>query len=108
MDRAGWLRRPGRCPRGPGDPLAMVPGQPRRVHLRPVEDAMSISPTATPIRPVEEATEPRPLSLLRFDPWLMLGAIGLIVCSLITLNGATKHTVPGHPLYYVERQAIYA
>jgi rod shape determining protein RodA len=69
---------------------------------------MSISPTVTPIQPVEETAETQSLPLLRFDPWLVLGAIGLVVCSLITLHGATKNTVPGSPMFYVERQAIYA
>ncbi len=69
---------------------------------------MSISPTATPIHPVEESAEPRPLALLRIDPWLFLGAAGLVACSLITLHGATRHAVRGQPLYYVERQGIYA
>jgi rod shape determining protein RodA len=68
----------------------------------------SIAPTATPIHPVEETDEPRTLPLLRIDPWLMVAAVGLIVCSLITLRGATRHTVAGSPLYYVERQGIYA
>ena len=45
--------------------------------------------------------------LLRFDPLLMLGALGLVACSLITLKGATRTLDPGHPLYYVERQGIY-
>jgi rod shape determining protein RodA len=69
---------------------------------------MSISPTATPIHAVEETTEAQALPLLRFDPWLMVGAVGLIACSLITLHGATKTAIPGSPLFYVERQAIYA
>jgi len=69
---------------------------------------MSISPAATPIHAVEEATEAQALPLLRFDPWLMVGAVGLIACSLITLRGATKTAIPGSPLYYVERQGIYA
>jgi rod shape determining protein RodA len=68
----------------------------------------SIAPTATPIHPVEDTDEPRTLPLLRIDPWLMVAALGLIVCSLITLRGATRHTVAGSPLYYVERQGIYA
>jgi rod shape determining protein RodA len=42
------------------------------------------------------------------DPLLMFGALGLVACSLATLNTATRTAVPGHPLYYVERQAIYA
>ena len=69
---------------------------------------MSFSPAVTPIQPAEETAESRPVALLRIDPLLMVGAVGLIVCSLITLHGATRHTVPGSPLYYVERQAIYA
>jgi rod shape determining protein RodA len=42
------------------------------------------------------------------DPLLLLGALGLIACSLVTLKGATRHTNPGHPLFYVERQALFA
>ena len=45
--------------------------------------------------------------LLRMDPLLMLAALGLTACSLITLRGATRTMNPGHPLYYVERQGIY-
>ncbi len=65
---------------------------------------MSVS---TPIRPVEEPPPPRPYTLLRIDPVLLLAALGLAACSLITLKGATRTMNPGHPLYYVERQAIY-
>ena len=43
-----------------------------------------------------------------FDPLLLLAALGLVACSLVTLKGATRPRNPGHPLYYVERQAIYA
>ena len=66
---------------------------------------MSVS--ATPIQPVEEVAPPRPPMLLRMDPLLMLAALGLTACSLITLRGATRTMNPGHPLYYVERQGIY-
>ena len=62
---------------------------------------------ATPIRPVEEVAAPRPQMLLRMDPLLMVAALGLVACSLITLKGATRTLNPGHPLYYVERQGIY-
>jgi rod shape determining protein RodA len=65
---------------------------------------MSVS---TPIRPVEEVAPPQPPMLLRMDPLLLLGALGLAACSLITLKGATRTMNPGHPLYYVERQGIY-
>jgi rod shape determining protein RodA len=42
------------------------------------------------------------------DPLLLLGALGLVACSLITLNGATRNAVRGQPHFYVERQGIYA
>ncbi|HUO71536.1 MAG TPA: rod shape-determining protein RodA [Solirubrobacteraceae bacterium] len=64
--------------------------------------------SATPIHPVDEAAAPRVRTLPLFDPLLLLAALGLVACSLMTLKGATKTTNPGHPLYYVERQAIYA
>ena len=63
--------------------------------------------SATPIQVADETATPRP-RLALFDPLLLLGAVGLIVCSLITLKGATSQKVPDHPLYYVERQAIFA
>ncbi|MBV8710335.1 MAG: rod shape-determining protein RodA [Solirubrobacterales bacterium] len=63
--------------------------------------------TATPIRPVEDVAPPRPHALLRLDPLLLLAALGLAACSLVTLKGATRTMDPGHPMYFVERQAIY-
>jgi rod shape determining protein RodA len=65
---------------------------------------MSINPGIAPLRAVEETSASRPRSLLLIDPLLMLAAIGLIACSLVTLHGATHAS----GLYYVERQAIYA
>ncbi len=47
-------------------------------------------------------------SLLPFDPLLFGAALGLVACSLVTLKGATRHSIAGSPLYYVERQAIFA
>jgi rod shape determining protein RodA len=64
--------------------------------------------SVTPIQAGDETVVPRARSIPLVDPLLMLGALGLVACSLITLNGATRTTVPGHPLYYVERQGIYA
>jgi rod shape determining protein RodA len=60
-----------------------------------------------PIQVPEEAAAPRARTLVLFDPLLILGAAGLVACSLITLKGATAHAVHGQPLFYVERQAIY-
>jgi rod shape determining protein RodA len=44
---------------------------------------------------------------LRLDPLLLLATLGLIACSLVALKGATRNDIPGSPLYYVERQAIF-
>jgi rod shape determining protein RodA len=67
-----------------------------------------VTATATSLRPVEEAgAARRPRALLLIDPLLMLAALGLVACSLVTLHVATRGQVPG-PSYYVERQALYA
>jgi rod shape determining protein RodA len=63
--------------------------------------------SATPIQPVDEMALPRPRTLPLLDPMLLLAAIGLMLCSLGTLKGATAHSVAGHPLYYVQRQALF-
>ncbi|MDQ6746172.1 MAG: rod shape-determining protein RodA [Actinomycetota bacterium] len=62
----------------------------------------------TAIQVPEESVLAPTQRLLRFDPLLILAALGLIACSLVTLKGATQHSMPGQPLFYVERQAIYA
>ncbi len=64
--------------------------------------------SVTPIQPTEDAAVPRVRVMPLFDPLLMLGALGLVACSLVTLKGATSNAVAGSPLYYVERQGIYA
>jgi rod shape determining protein RodA len=69
--------------------------------------SIATSPVS-PITAAEDATAARPRLLLLFDPLLLLAALGLVACSLVTLKGATKGAIPGSPLYYVERQAIYA
>jgi rod shape determining protein RodA len=64
--------------------------------------------SATPIQTLEEeVVTPQVRPMVRFDPLLFLGALGLAACSLITLKGATRTAVRGQPLFYVERQAIY-
>lgn len=65
--------------------------------------------TATPIKPASElppSLAPREWRL-RIDPLLLLAALGLVVCSVIVLKGATRNDVPGDPNYYVYRQALY-
>ncbi len=61
-----------------------------------------MSLTAAAIQPAaDEAALARTRRLLLFDPLLLVAALGLVACSLITLKGATQS------MYYVERQAIY-
>jgi rod shape determining protein RodA len=66
-----------------------------------------VSVGASAIRPAEDAAPARPHLWLRMDPLLLLAALGLAACSLITLKGATRTLNTGHPLYFVERQGIY-
>ncbi len=63
----------------------------------------------TPIKPASEPPPPLvPREIrLRIDPLLLLAAIGLVVCSVVTLNGATADDVPGDPNYYVHRQIAF-
>jgi rod shape determining protein RodA len=63
----------------------------------------SIQPASEPPSPLV----PREWRL-RLDPLLLLASLGLVAVSLVVLKGATASDVPGAPLYYVERQAIYA
>lgn len=60
--------------------------------------------TVTPIRQGEEHPVSRPRSLMLLDPLLLVAALGIVGCSLITLHGATRSSGS----YYVERQGIYA
>ena len=65
--------------------------------------------SATPIqRSVDEVVRTARGPRLLLDPWLLLATFGLILCSLVTLKGATRHDIPGQPLFFFERQAGYA
>jgi rod shape determining protein RodA len=62
---------------------------------------------------IQPASEPPPPLVprewrLRLDPLLLLSSLGLVAASLVVLKGATRNDIPGDPLYYVKRQAIYA
>jgi rod shape determining protein RodA len=62
---------------------------------------------------IKPASEPPPPLVprewrLRLDPLLLLATLGLVVASLVSLNGATENDITGQPHYYVIRQAIYA
>ncbi|MGI8579844.1 MAG: rod shape-determining protein RodA [Solirubrobacteraceae bacterium] len=64
--------------------------------------------SATPIQAsTRDVTGSRERALL-LDPWLIIAALGLVACSLVTIYGATRRDVPGNAYYFVERQAIYA
>jgi rod shape determining protein RodA len=67
-----------------------------------------IGPSAA-IQTPEGLEERAGLNLLRLplDPLLTLAVLGLGVCSVVTLNAATRHLIPGHPHYYVNRQVLY-
>jgi rod shape determining protein RodA len=64
--------------------------------------------TISPIQPVEapplEKSTPFRLPL---DPLLTLAVLGLGICSVFTLQAATRTLLPGQPSYYVHRQAAY-
>jgi rod shape determining protein RodA len=63
----------------------------------------------SPIQSPERVPEPgaRPRLGLGLDPMLTLAVIGLGIASVMTLGAATRELVPGHPNYYVDRQAVY-
>lgn len=44
---------------------------------------------------------------LRIDPLLVLAAVGLVICSIVAINGATANDIPGQPNYYVDRQIAF-
>lgn len=71
---------------------------------RPRAAPVSVNPAGATIQAADEPALSRPRALLLIDPLLMLAALGLVGCSLLTLRVATKSS----GLHYVERQAIYA
>ena len=63
--------------------------------------------------PIQPASEPPPPLVprqvrLRLDPLLLVAALGLVVCSVVALKGATADDIPGEPNYYVYRQVAFA
>jgi rod shape determining protein RodA len=48
------------------------------------------------------------LSLTGIDGVMLGAAVGLIAFSIFTLATSTRHEIAGRPLYFVERQALYA
>src|SRR5215207_6889618 len=69
---------------------------------------MSTQPSATPFGTgVQRFSEPR-RRLLRLDLLVLIGTLGLIAFSMVTLDTATATDVPGSPDYFVIRQGLYA
>jgi rod shape determining protein RodA len=69
---------------------------------------MTPPPAAAPIAAPAEVAVPHARTVrLPLDPLLTLAAIGLAICSIVTLGAATRDLVPGQPHYYVDRQAAY-
>jgi rod shape determining protein RodA len=66
---------------------------------------MSTSPIK---RPDQDTVLPAREPLLQIDWLLLLAAVGLVICSLITLGTATRDDVPGSPHFYLDRQGAYA
>lgn len=67
-----------------------------------------MSSTLSPLQPSQETAQEARRSLsLPLDPLLMLAAIGLGICSVVTIKAATAKTIPGDPHYFAVRQTVY-
>jgi rod shape determining protein RodA len=70
---------------------------------KPIGPSMAIQVPAD-ARAQERGASPLKLPL---DPVLTLAAIGLGICSIVTLKAATSNLIPAQPRYYVDRQTTY-
>lgn len=63
----------------------------------------------SPLQPSQETAQEtrRGGFMLPLDPLLTLAAIGLGICSVITIRAATVNRIPGDPHYFMTRQIIY-
>jgi rod shape determining protein RodA len=66
---------------------------------------IAVEPTQ---RSLDDVARPPARPRIGIDWLLLLGALGLVACSLVTIHDATRSDVPGSPWFYVERQAVYA
>ena len=70
-----------------------------------------MSAASTPLRDIDDAPpreRARPQGMaLPFDVVLVLGVIGLAICSLIAIKSSTADDITGDPTYYFKRQAIF-
>ncbi|MBA3421921.1 MAG: rod shape-determining protein RodA [Thermoleophilaceae bacterium] len=62
---------------------------------------------ASPVKQAGSDVRPPRAGLAGLDLVLLAAALGLVAVSVYTLTMATQDDVPGSPLYYVVRQAIY-
>jgi rod shape determining protein RodA len=71
---------------------------------------MTATPYGGSVREFREDAQPAGLGLgiLRIDPLLLLGTLGLVACGIYTIYTATDTDIPGSPYYYVVRQGVYA
>lgn len=70
-----------------------------------------MSAASTPLRDVDDApprerAKPQGMAL-PFDVVLVLGVIGLAICSLVAIKSSTADDIKGDPTYYFERQLIF-
>ncbi len=71
---------------------------------RPRGAIVPLSPITAPEAAPAAPSRPWRLPL---DPLLTLAVLGLVVCSIVNLKAATRDTLEGRPLYYVDRQGVY-
>jgi rod shape determining protein RodA len=70
-----------------------------------------VSAASTPLRDIDDAPpreRVRPQGMaLPFDVVLVLGVVGLALCSLVTIRASTADDIAGDPRYYFKRQLIF-
>jgi rod shape determining protein RodA len=47
-------------------------------------------------------------AILRLDPLLLLGVLGLIACSVYAISKITQDDIPGQPNFFLHRQVVFA
>jgi rod shape determining protein RodA len=71
---------------------------------------MSATPYGASVREFREDARAEPglsLAILRIDPLLLLGTLGLVAAGIYVIGTATDTDIPGNPHYYVIRQGVY-
>src|SRR3954453_5025579 len=71
---------------------------------------MSATPYGASVREFREDARSEAglsLAILRIDPLLLLGTLGLVAAGIYVIGTATDTDIPGNPHYYVIRQGVY-